>query len=174
MSSIARRSRGQASRSRAAASGSHSKPSCSLLSAPPSSSDERGEDRDQGYLVDPVPVERLDPAQIVEPLRRETGFFTQLTKRGLARGLARLDAPMHHFPGPGAAALPARDEAPGLQARARASERIQIHEGHPERGHGVQPPNLASKLDPACCDFSGWNCTPSTFSRPTMVGKNPP
>ena len=73
--SSARASRGQANRLRRRSRASHSKRV--VLGPEPHrllGRDEGGEHRDQRDLVAPVLIERLDPAQVVEPVGRESRF----------------------------------------------------------------------------------------------------
>ena len=75
---------------------------------------------------------------------------------------------------------------PAWKTRVRLDSQHQAFEGSPRptqhqhvhqrdgRRHGVHRTKASSRAWPAACDFSGWNCAPSTLSRPTMVGKVSP
>ena len=97
-------------------------------------------------------------------------LLAQLAQRGLGRPLAVLDVAVHHLPR--ARAAPA----------GRAAQQQALESRRPCRGARARPParlrsaswrppaNARAAPRPARCDFSGWNCAPSTLPRPTRVG----
>ena len=176
MSSSARRSRGQAKRARPPPAGEpleavvlRSQPHRGVLGH------ERREHRHQGDLVDPVLIERLHPAQVVQPDRRESGFLLQLRGpqlRPAARPPRCGRAPSPTTPGSGPPAAAPQHQA--LQCGARSPEDVHVHQGHTNRGHGRHRAKADRSSIPGCWDFSGWNWAPITLPAPPDVGKTPP
>ena len=57
-----------------------------------------------------------------------------------------------------------------VREAAAAPEDVDVHQGHPDRGHGLHRAKASSSSMPARWDFSGWNWAPITVSWPTRVG----
>lgn len=113
------------------------------------------EDRDQRHLVESVLVERLQPAEIVHPVRAEAGFFAQLPESRVQRRFAGFDVPVHRLPRAAAALAdtPAQDQ--DLDPRAGGTEHIEINQGHSDGSHGRHATKAESSSMPFRWDFSG-------------------
>src|SRR5688572_23549768 len=92
--------------------------------------------RHQHHLVGGVAIERLHPAQIVEPAGHQAGFLLELPDRGGDRGLSLVDMPVDGLPGAGRASPRASAETEHLEAVSLAPEHQDIHVGDTSRGHG--------------------------------------
>ena len=78
------------------------------------------EHRHQRHLVDPVLIERLDPAQVVEPARREPGLLLHLPRAPPRPGARRPRCGRAPFPTTRDSGLPRRGGAPGIRGAAPA------------------------------------------------------
>ena len=120
----------------------------------------------------PVLIERLDPAQVVQPLGREAGLLRELPPRRVGRRLARLRCAVHGLP---RARAPAAGGSAQHEALERRGRRPAARTDRPAtRGPRSRAPpgEGVEQLDPAPLRLLRMELRADHVARPTIVGNS--